>query len=149
MPSRKMKNHTMDDHHNTLSIKSLIKTKLKDWFEENKCLTYLEACSGMLTQRWHRCAEASRASSSLCTSQWCSLNRWAGSCRGWLPHRKGQSMSVKIQNRWTREMITQQGTKRSFGSTSESLYFQEMIKHINKAMAVFQILLETGRINSH
>lgn len=50
------------------------------WWE--KCLSYLEACSGMLTQRWRRCVEAFHASSSLYTSQWCSPNRWVGSCRG-------------------------------------------------------------------
>lgn len=32
-------------------------------------VSYLEACSGTLTPRWRRCAEASHASSSLCTSQ--------------------------------------------------------------------------------
>lgn len=80
-----------------MAVRSYVKSrfkKKKSKLVENKCLSYLEACSGMLTQRWHRCVEASRASSSLCTSQWCSLNRWADSCRGWWPHRTGQSMSV-------------------------------------------------------
>lgn len=55
---------------------------------------YLGACSGTQTQRWRRCVEASRVSSSLCTSRWCSPSRWAGSCRGWWPHRRGRSTSV-------------------------------------------------------
>ena len=60
-----------------------------------KTQPYLAACICMRTRRWRRCGGASRASSCPCTSRWCSLNRWAGSCRGWWPRRTDQSMSVE------------------------------------------------------
>ena len=59
--------------------------------------TYLATWTCRPNRWWRRRAEALRVVSCPCTNQWSSPCKWAASCRGWLPHKTGQSMSEKIQ----------------------------------------------------
>lgn len=55
---------------------------------------YLAACSCRPPLIWRRYVEASHAVSSHDTSLWWNRYRWAGSYRGWSPHKTGRSKSV-------------------------------------------------------
>jgi hypothetical protein len=77
------------------NIKEPTSTTTKLAQKKNCRHTYLATWTCKPNRWWRRRAEALRVVSCPCTNQWSSPCKWAASCRGWLPHKTGQSMSEK------------------------------------------------------
>lgn len=60
--------------------------------------SYPASCSCRRCPWWSRCAVEPRGVSCPCTSRWSSQSRWAASCRGSPPRRRGPSTSVEGRN---------------------------------------------------
>lgn len=67
--------------------------------EVTDSVEYLVACCDRRPLIWRRCEGASRGVFCPGTSPRWTLCRWAGSCKGSLPHRTALNMSGKTQNR--------------------------------------------------
>lgn len=60
--------------------------------------SYPASCSCRRCPWWSRCAVEPRGVSCPCTSRWSSQSRWAASCRGSPPRRRGPNTSVEGRN---------------------------------------------------